>query len=55
MTWKFTFRVIAAVMAIAIAGCATQKKAVTGDPSGRTPGAEREFRAAWVATVANIN
>ncbi|MBE0666423.1 MAG: family 10 glycosylhydrolase, partial [Bacteroidales bacterium] len=35
--------------------CITTRPAVTGDPSGRTPGAEREFRAAWVATVANIN
>jgi uncharacterized protein YbbC (DUF1343 family)/uncharacterized lipoprotein YddW (UPF0748 family) len=55
MALKSSIRVIAALMAIAVAGCATQKKAVTGDPSGRTPGAEREFRAAWVATVANIN
>jgi len=55
MALRSSIRVIAALMAIAIAGCATQKKAVTGDPSGRTPAAEREFRAAWVATVANIN
>ncbi|MDM8004282.1 MAG: family 10 glycosylhydrolase, partial [Bacteroidota bacterium] len=55
MALKSSVRVIAALMAIAVAGCATQKKAVTGDPSGRTPAAEREFRAAWVATVANIN
>lgn len=55
MTGNFSFKVLAAVMTIAIAGCATSKKTVTGDPSGRTPGAEREFRAAWVATVANIN
>ncbi len=55
MTGKSLFRVIAALTVIAIAGCATSKKAVTGDPSGRTPAAEREFRAAWVATVANIN
>ena len=47
--------VIAAVLLICIAGCSTTKTAVTGDPSGRTAGAEREFRAAWVATVANIN
>jgi uncharacterized protein YbbC (DUF1343 family)/uncharacterized lipoprotein YddW (UPF0748 family) len=55
MTGKKLFRVFAALAAIAVAGCATQKVAVTGDPSGRTPAAEREFRAAWVATVANIN
>jgi uncharacterized protein YbbC (DUF1343 family)/uncharacterized lipoprotein YddW (UPF0748 family) len=35
--------------------CVPTRTIVTGDPSGRTPGAEREFRAAWVATVANIN
>ncbi|MFN2337137.1 MAG: family 10 glycosylhydrolase, partial [Bacteroidales bacterium] len=40
---------------LTFAGCSTTKTAVTGDPSGRTPVAEREFRAAWVATVANIN
>jgi len=35
--------------------CHTSRPLVTGDPSGRTPSAIREFRAAWVATVANIN
>jgi len=35
--------------------CHTSRLLVTGDPSGRTPSAIREFRAAWVATVANIN
>ena len=35
--------------------CTTSRPATAGDPSGRTPNAEREFRAAWVATVANIN
>ncbi len=40
---------------IAFSGCATKKPVATGDPFGRTPAAEREFRAAWVATVANIN
>lgn len=35
--------------------CFTPKKLITGDPSDRTPSAVREFRAAWVATVANIN
>jgi uncharacterized protein YbbC (DUF1343 family)/uncharacterized lipoprotein YddW (UPF0748 family) len=55
MAGKSLFRVFAALTVILIAGCATSRKAVTGDPSGRTPEAEREFRAAWVATVANIN
>jgi uncharacterized protein YbbC (DUF1343 family)/uncharacterized lipoprotein YddW (UPF0748 family) len=55
MKGQSLFRIFAALTAIVIAGCATPEKAVTGDPSGRTPSAEREFRAAWVATVANIN
>ncbi len=40
---------------ITLTKCVSTKPAVTGDPSGRTASAEREFRAAWVATVANIN
>lgn len=55
MAGKSLFRVFTVLTAIVITGCATSEKAVTGDPSGRTPAAEREFRAAWVATVANIN
>ena len=55
MAGKFLLRSFSLLMAFTIAGCATSKKSVTGDPSGRTPAAEREFRAAWVATVANIN
>lgn len=43
------------LMIIYMAGCASSGIGVAGDPSGRTPGAVREFRAAWVATVANIN
>jgi len=35
--------------------CVSTQPMITGDPSGRTPSAEREFRAAWVASVANIN
>ena len=35
--------------------CATTEPVISGDPSGQTPSAEREFRAAWVATVDNIN
>jgi len=44
-----------ASMIFIVGACVTVKHAVTGDPSGRTPSAEREFRAAWVATVANVN
>ncbi|RYZ52329.1 MAG: hypothetical protein EOO14_16895, partial [Chitinophagaceae bacterium] len=35
------------------AACSSSKNATTALPVG--PSAEREFRAAWVATVANIN
>ena len=44
-----------ALLFYTITGCTSKKWVITGDPSGRTPNAEREFRAAWVATVANIN
>jgi uncharacterized lipoprotein YddW (UPF0748 family) len=36
-------------------GCSTTKKTITEDVSKQPPKASREFRAAWVATVANIN
>jgi len=55
MPGKLLIKIVTASLLVAIAGCAATKKNVTGDPSGRTPGADREFRAAWVATVANIN
>ncbi|MDF1558608.1 MAG: DUF1343 domain-containing protein [Bacteroidales bacterium] len=55
MPGKSLLTFVAALLLAAFAGCSTSKVAVTGDPSGRTPAAEREFRAAWVATVANIN
>jgi len=37
-----------------LANC-SRKLLITGDPCGRKPSTEREFRAAWVATVANVN
>lgn len=46
---------ITAILVVTLTKCVTARPAATGDPSGRTPSAEREFRAAWVATVANIN
>lgn len=55
MAEKSLLRIFTVLMLISIAGCVSRKLAVTGDPSGRTPCAEREFRAAWVATVDNIN
>jgi uncharacterized lipoprotein YddW (UPF0748 family) len=47
--------VISAVLLVTFTKCFTSRPAITGDPSGRTPSADREFRAAWVATVDNIN
>jgi uncharacterized lipoprotein YddW (UPF0748 family) len=55
MIKKITFYVFSAFLIFALSECKTNKPLETGDPSGRTPNAEREFRAAWVATVANIN
>jgi uncharacterized protein YbbC (DUF1343 family)/uncharacterized lipoprotein YddW (UPF0748 family) len=55
MIRKTSFPVLPAVLIIALTSCTATKHAITGDPSGRKPEAEREFRAAWVATVDNIN
>ena len=52
---KISMIVTAAVLLALLTTCVTKVPAVTGDPYGRKPSAEREFRAAWVATVANIN
>ncbi len=52
---KISMIVSAAVLLALLTTCVTKVPAVTGDPYGRKPSAEREFRAAWVATVANIN
>ena len=55
MHWKSFLAMVATVLTISFTGCSITRTAITGDPSGRTAGAEREFRAAWVATVDNIN
>ena len=55
MIKKILIIAFSALSLVIITRCASTKHAVTGDPSGRTPSAEREFRAAWVATVANAN
>ncbi len=55
MIKKVIIITLAVSLLILATGCTVTKKVSTGDPSGRTPCAEREFRAAWVATVANIN
>ncbi len=55
MIQKGSLLVLFTFLLFSLLKCISHKPAVTGDPSGRTPSAEREFRAAWVATVANIN
>jgi uncharacterized protein YbbC (DUF1343 family)/uncharacterized lipoprotein YddW (UPF0748 family) len=55
MLKKALLIIISASLLVTFTKCFTARNAVTGDPSGRTPSAEREFRAAWVATVDNIN
>lgn len=55
MIKKASLLVISAMMFYVLTECVSTKPLITGDPSGRTPSAEREFRAAWVASVANIN
>ncbi|MFO7573899.1 MAG: family 10 glycosylhydrolase [Bacteroidales bacterium] len=52
---KYLFFILPLAILGFLTQCSTTKPLVTGDPSGRTPSAVREFRAAWVATVANIN
>ncbi len=53
---KKVFIIISSILLLVIfTKCVTTRPVVTGDPSGRTPSAEREFRAAWVATVNNSN
>ncbi len=47
--------IFSALLLIVLSKCVTTRPIAQGDPSGRTPSAEREFRAAWVATVDNIN
>ena len=52
---RFLFTV--AILSVLLIACTTSKKAIAVDASTAAPAysADREFRAAWVATVANIN
>ncbi|MBS0010818.1 MAG: DUF1343 domain-containing protein, partial [Bacteroidales bacterium] len=52
---RATLLAAAIALLLILTECQLSRPLVTGDPSGRTPSAIREFRAAWVATVANIN
>jgi uncharacterized protein YbbC (DUF1343 family)/uncharacterized lipoprotein YddW (UPF0748 family) len=55
MVKKLQMIVSSFLVVIVLTKCITTSPVVTGDPYGRKPSAEREFRAAWVATVDNIN
>ena len=55
MLKKTLLLVISILLVITLTKCFTARPVATGDPYGRRPSAEREFRAAWVATVDNIN
>jgi uncharacterized lipoprotein YddW (UPF0748 family) len=54
MFHKLPLFVASTFFVIFISSCASSKK-VTGNAAPQTPKAATEFRAAWVATVANIN
>src|SRR3954467_12932223 len=46
---------IQACMILVFISCSPSKKIIHTAPADDMPKADREFRAAWVATVANIN
>ncbi len=54
MRLKWSIRFIPACLLIILYACTGPKK-ITTEPAIAEPQAQREFRAAWVATVANIN
>ncbi|MBL7739405.1 MAG: family 10 glycosylhydrolase [Chitinophagaceae bacterium] len=43
------------IIGTSLLSCSTQKKATGESAAAKPPAAMREFRAAWIATVANIN
>lgn len=55
MLKKTVIIAISVFLLMVLTKCVTTKPLATGDFYGRKPSAEREFRAAWVATVDNIN
>jgi uncharacterized protein YbbC (DUF1343 family)/uncharacterized lipoprotein YddW (UPF0748 family) len=55
MIKKLLFIVLSLILIITLTRCITSKPVISTDYYGRKPAAEREFRAAWVATVDNIN
>jgi uncharacterized lipoprotein YddW (UPF0748 family) len=55
MTRNFFQLITATTFLIALHSCSSSKRATKATAAGSSPHTEREFRAAWVATVANIN
>jgi uncharacterized protein YbbC (DUF1343 family)/uncharacterized lipoprotein YddW (UPF0748 family) len=55
MKRKILLLLLSVFLIVVFTRCFTTRPAVTGDIYGRKPSAQREFRAAWVATVDNIN
>ncbi|MBN9298723.1 MAG: family 10 glycosylhydrolase [Filimonas sp.] len=49
------FAALSALSLLLLAGCATSRKTTTTVTTTDVPQVQKEFRAAWVATVANIN
>ena len=55
MKQKLLFAALAIVVLFIHSGCEVSKQGTTDEKSGGIPRADREFRAAWVATVSNID
>jgi uncharacterized protein YbbC (DUF1343 family)/uncharacterized lipoprotein YddW (UPF0748 family) len=55
MVKKSLLIVFSVILLITLTKCVATRPVAKGDYYGRKPVAEREFRAAWVATVDNIN
>jgi uncharacterized lipoprotein YddW (UPF0748 family) len=52
---KFFRSIIVLFTLLLLHACSSSKKTTKDEAANQTPHAEREFRAAWIATVANIN
>ena len=55
MTRNFFQLITVTTFLIALLSCSSSKRTTKAAVAGSSPHTEREFRAAWVATVANIN
>ena len=55
MVYRFNYCILLLCAVFLLVACSPTKVATTASPVAMAPKADREFRAAWVATVANIN